>query len=53
MGIQLKMLRSDNAGENKALQKALEGEEFNINFQYTAAGTSQQNGKVEQKIETL
>ena len=53
MRIQVKMLQSDNAGENKALQKALEDEEFNINFQYTAAGTPQQNGKVEQKIVTL
>ena len=26
---------------------------FNINFQYTAVGTLQQNGKVEQKIATL
>ena len=38
MGIQVKILWSDNAGDNKALQKALEDEEFNIDFQYTAAG---------------
>ena len=39
MGIQVKILWSDNMGENTALQKALEGAEVNINFQYTAAGT--------------
>ena len=47
MGIQVKMLCSDNSGEEKMLQKSFEKEEFNINFQYTAAGTPQQNGKVE------
>ena len=46
MGIQVKMLQSDNAGENKALQKALEDEEFNIDFQYTGVG---RNTKAEQQ----
>ena len=35
------------------LHKTLEREEFNVDFQYTAAGTPQQNGRVEQKIATL
>ena len=52
MGIQLKLLQSDNAEENKSLKKALESEEFNIDFQYSAAGTPQQNSRVEQKIVT-
>ena len=43
----------DNAGENKLLQKALEKEKINVDFQYTATGTPQQNGCVEQKITTL
>ena len=47
MRIQVKMLQSDNTGE------VLENEEFNINFQYTAAGTPQQNGKVEQQFATI
>ena len=51
--IQVKTLRLDNAGENKKLQRALEEEEFNIDFQYTAAGTPQQNGRVERKFATL
>ena len=41
MGIQVKMLQIDNAGENKALQRAFESKEFNINFKYSAAGTPQ------------
>ena len=53
MNIQVKNLRMDNAGENKLLQKALEEEEFNINFQYTTARAPQQNDRVEQKIVTL
>ena len=53
MGIQVKMIQSDNTGENKALQKALEGKEFNISFQYTATGTPQQNNRVKQKFATL
>ena len=43
----------DHAGENKSLQKALEDEEFNIDFQYTAVGTPQQNSRVERKFATL
>ena len=50
MGIQVKMPQKYNAGEIKVLQKALESEEFNINFQYTAAGTPQQNSRVEQNL---
>ena len=43
MWIQVKMLQSDNVGENKELQKTIGGEEFNID----------QNGGVEQKFATL
>ena len=53
MNIQVKMLWMDNVGENKLLQKSLEAEEFNIDFQYTAARTPQQNARVEQKFATL
>ena len=38
MGIQAKILCSDDTGENKMLQKALESEESNIDLQYTTAG---------------
>ena len=47
MAIQVMILRMDNTGENKLLQKTLEQQEFNVNFQYTAASTPQQNGHVE------
>ena len=47
------MIRMDNAGENRLLQKSLKKQEFDIDFQYTAAVTPQQNGRVEQKIATL
>ena len=53
MKIQVKMIRMDNTGENKLIQKSLEQEEFNVNFQYTAASMPQQNGHVEQKFATL
>ena len=52
-GIQVKKIQSDNAGENKALQMALESEECNIEFQYSAVGTPQQTSKLEQKFTTL
>ena len=53
MNIQVRMLRMDNAKQNKLIKKILEAEEFNINFQYTTAGTPQQNGRVERKFATL
>ena len=51
--IQVTMIRMDNTGENKLRQNTLEKEEFDIDSQYTAAGTPQQNDYVEQKIATL
>ena len=53
MGIQPKIIRCDNAGENNVLEAALRKEEFNIEFQYTASGTPQQNGVVERGLATL
>ena len=53
MKIQVKILRMDNAGENKQLHEALDQEEFNINFQYTVAGTPQQKGHVKLKFATF
>ena len=53
MKIKVKMIRMDNGGKNKFLQKSLKQEEFDIDFQYTEAGTPQQNGRVEQKFATL
>ena len=53
MNIQVKMIRMDNAGDNRLLQKALEQEEFNIDFQCMVAGTPQQNSQVKRKFTTL
>jgi transposase InsO family protein len=44
-------LLCDNAGENKATNTACEG--LGIQFEYTAPGTPQQNGRVERKFVTL
>jgi hypothetical protein len=46
--------RCDNAGENKAFQAALkEDMPYEIQFEYTAPYTPQQNGRIERKFATL
>ena len=52
-GIDVKIIRCDNAGENVSFQK--EAEELNLGlvFEYTAPDTPQQNGRVERKFQTL
>jgi hypothetical protein len=49
----VKLIRCDNAGENKTLQKKCEKEGLGIQFEYTAPGTPQLNGRVERKFATL
>jgi hypothetical protein len=51
--ISVKQIRCDNAGENKSLQKLCEQEGLGIQFEYTAPGTPQLNGRVERKFATL
>ena len=46
-------IRCDNAGENIALQRECEKAGLGIQFEFTAPGTPQQNGRVEQKFATL
>jgi len=48
-GIVTKYCRCDNAGENKTLEKTANGSKwrFNIQFEYTARATPQQNSPVE------
>ena len=53
MKTQVKMIRMDNAAKNRLLQKSNEQEKSDIDFQYTAAGTLQQNGCIEQKFAAL
>ena len=52
-GIKIKSFRCDNAGENKSFEKDCKAKGLGIKFSYTAAGTPQQNGKVERKIATI
>ena len=45
--IQVKIIRCDNAGENKVLERESDKNELGIIFEYTAPGTPQQNAVVE------
>ena len=49
----VKYIRCDNAGENKALEKECKVQGLGIQFEYTAPGTPQHNGRVERKFATL
>ena len=51
--IQVKIIRCDNAGENKALERESDKNELGIIFEYTAPGTPQQNGVVERAFVTV
>jgi hypothetical protein len=51
--VKVKNIRLDNAGENKALKARCLKEGLGINFEFTAPGTPQQNGRVERKFATL
>ena len=49
IGLLVENIRCDNAGENKDLEETFNGEKWklNINFEYTARDTPQQNSLVE------
>jgi hypothetical protein len=49
----VRYIRCDNAGENIALQRECEKAGLGIQFEFTAPGTPQQNGRVERKFATL
>ena len=51
--IQVKIIRCDNAGENKVLERESDKNDFGIIFEYTAPGTPQQNGVVERACVTV
>ena len=51
--IEVKKIRCDNAGENKLLEKESKNNKLYLDFEWTAPGTPQQNGKVERKFATL
>ena len=49
----MKIIRCDNAGENKVLERESDKNELGIIFEYTAPGTPQQNGVVERAFVTV
>ena len=51
--IQVKIIRCDNAGANKVLERESAKNELGIIFEYTAPGTPQQNGVVERAFVTV
>jgi transposase InsO family protein len=54
LSLNAKCICLDNSGENTAFHKLVQYKsEINIKFEFTAPGTPQQNGKVEQIFATL
>ena len=51
--IQVKIIRCDNAGENKVLETESDKNDLWIIFEHTAPGTRQQNGVVERAFVTV
>ena len=49
----MQKIRYNNAGENKKLEENVVDEIMKITFEYTAAGTPQQNGVAERYFATL
>ena len=49
----VRIIRCDDAGENKALEKSCIDNGLGIKFEYTGPGTPQLNGRVERKYATL
>jgi hypothetical protein len=54
MDINVRIIRCDNAGENRKLQEVIRADpDLKIKFEFTAPNTPQQNGKIERKFQTL
>ena len=51
--IPVKIIRCDNAGENKVVERESDKKELGISFEYTAPATPQQNGVVERASVTV
>ena len=51
--IEIKMIRLDNSGENRSLQKECDKANLGICFEFTAPGTPQQNSVAERRIPML
>ena len=46
-GIKIRVIRCDNAGENKKMEEACYRLGLGTRFEYAAVGTPQQNGRIE------
>ena len=53
VGVEVKHIRCDNAGENRVLEDACFEKDLGIVFEYTAPGMPQQNGVVERAFATM
>ena len=50
----MKIIRCDNAGENTSFKDQVDWDpDLNLEFEFIAPGTPQQNGKIERKFATL
>jgi hypothetical protein len=49
-GITTKYIRCDDAGERRSLDKACQDASLGVQFEYTAPGTPQRNGRVERQF---
>ena len=52
-GINVKYIRCDDSGENKALFEECQSKGYGINFEFSGPRTPQRNGKVERKFQTF
>jgi hypothetical protein len=52
-GINVKFIRCDGAGRNKAFQQECVSKGLNIKFEFSGPKTPQQNGKVERKFQSF
>ena len=52
-GIDIKYIRCDDSGENKAFYDACRAKGYNIKFEFSGTRTSQQKGKLEWKFQTF
>jgi hypothetical protein len=52
-GINIRFVRCDNSGENKAFQRECKSKGLNIMFEFSAPKTPSRNSKVEKKFQTF
>lgn len=52
-GVNVKFIRCDDYGENKALFEECQSKGYGFKFEFSGPQTPQRNGKVERKFQTL